>query len=90
MRTHLTTQSACPYCKHPFDSASHMDQPDPPEKDDLTVCLYCARILRFNARLIPQRISEKRLREIFTKDMHLGEQVADIVMAIKQSHGEWV
>lgn len=52
MITTRTPVVLCPVCGHTLDAASSLTTPEArPEPGDFTVCIECARVLQFDARL---------------------------------------
>lgn len=47
-----TKETKCPVCEHLIDGVTSVgDENVIPEKDDVTLCIYCSAILSFNVDL---------------------------------------
>ena len=47
MKEHRMAARSCPGCGAHLDAATGVLGDEAPRKDDLTICLYCAGLLRF-------------------------------------------
>ncbi|MCP4900180.1 MAG: hypothetical protein GY906_24680 [bacterium] len=44
------TPTNCPHCKHHLDAATNLQSEERPAPGDMTVCINCAAILRFDEK----------------------------------------
>lgn len=67
MRTLRTPESACPHCGKKLDAATSPDlaSPDP---GDITICLGCTAILKFDEKLMIVAIEQPELEQIQRED----------------------
>lgn len=49
MKEHRMAAQSCPGCGAHLDAATGVLGDEGPRKDDLTICVYCAGLLRFSA-----------------------------------------
>lgn len=63
----LTTEMpscACPVCKAKLDRASDMETQYQPKPKDLSVCLYCAAVLQFDAAMMPRLMTQAEVQAL--------------------------
>ena len=77
------TEVRCPYCDGALDAASHMSEAVRPKPGDLSVCLYCAQPLVFDAFLIPGKPAPGEVEAIFVADPAFADEVRQIQRAIR-------
>lgn len=63
MKTHQVPQSKCPMCGHVFNLASGFGDAKP-EPGDLSVCIKCACVLRFDDTLQLVDLSTQELEAL--------------------------
>ena len=56
-------QSVCPYCEYKFALASGLHD-HKPKPGDYMVCLRCAQVLLFTAKLTPRMLTVQEDREL--------------------------
>ena len=64
LHDHQIAPSTCPYCEKLLDGASGIDHKRVPKPDDLTVCIYCAQILRFDAHMMLRKVTPHELNAL--------------------------
>lgn len=78
----LPEEGKCPHCGHRMDSASHMTEKVKPKPGDLTVCMQCASVLRFDSSLAVRTISDEQLRRIKQRDPEAAAELMKVQRAI--------
>lgn len=86
MRTLRMPKHNCPKCNETLSAASSPDLGSP-SPEDLTICLYCGAVLKFNRDLKPVSVGELELAHILQDSPGLREQLekAQTVVATLQS-----
>jgi len=54
--THRVPEVSCPVCGKKLDSSSSLETSNAPREGDVTVCVYCAGVLTFDAGLRLQKV----------------------------------
>lgn len=70
--------SPCPHCGGRIDSSAYEDGGYTPEVGDLTICEYCARILRFGRRLVLAAMTDRDERALLAADPNVRARVREI------------
>jgi len=81
MRTLRTPETKCPKCGAILDAAS-TPQLDSPQPEDLTICLYCSALLKFNRQLQPVALGEIELAQMLAKDPGLATDLRKALSAV--------
>lgn len=62
--TVVLDQDNCPHCGSPCDAASSTKNQKPPTAGDLSICFYCAGLLRFKEDLKLKVLSEEEFNKL--------------------------
>lgn len=90
MRTLRMPEHICPQCNAILSAASSPDLGSP-SPEDLTICLYCGAVLKFNRDLKPISVGDLELTHILQESPQLREQmeqVRSIVAVIQSTRGD--
>lgn len=68
----------CPQCGTFLDAATNTGSPAKPKPDDLTLCIMCASILRYDAELKPQIPPPGWIDARFAEDAAYAEHVRSL------------
>jgi hypothetical protein len=82
-------EGKCPHCGHRLDSASHMTERVKPRPGDLTICMACASVLRFDGALTVRQVSDEQLRRIRKQEPETGAEVMKLQRAILDMHAHF-
>lgn len=74
--------SRCPYCDKPLDAASAPGRG--PKRGDVSVCIFCAGVMQFDAELRLVRLSSAELREINRDNPRLAAQLVLMRFAVRE------
>ena len=78
-----TPETRCPGCGYPLDAASGLSPDDArPTPGDYTVCAECARVLIFNAELIPRDLTPAEQRAL-EADAAAQRELARVTQALR-------
>lgn len=70
MRPHL--EDACPVCTERVDAVTGIDNPDvQPRPGDVSICFYCATVLRFDTELLLYAPDADEVAELKRRDPYL-------------------
>jgi hypothetical protein len=64
MRTTRTPPSRCPRCDAPLTGASDMEGSARPRPGDVSVCLYCAALLKYTAQRTLRALTAAEVRAL--------------------------
>jgi len=74
-RTTFVPVSKCPSCGTQLDAATHPTEDVSPSPGDVTICLHCQEILRFDATLALVRPDRAEIEEICRQQPELRDEV---------------
>jgi hypothetical protein len=84
MTSYRLKETRCPWCEYRIDGATDLADERGPEPGDLSICIACASLLKFDQDLTPQKVSEDERRQIMKDDPELAE-IADHLQSITRS-----
>jgi hypothetical protein len=88
MKTHKTNDnSICLQCLKVLDAATGVDHDDVPKVGDITICAYCATVGKFDENMSLREISVEELEEINQTNPLVYDEIARVVVLIKQTNG---
>lgn len=70
--------SPCPHCNRPISASSWQEHGHMPEVGDLTVCTYCAHVLRFGKGLRLVGMTERDERQFLRENPDIQRQVRKV------------
>jgi hypothetical protein len=82
-------EGKCPHCGHRLDSASHLTERVKPRPGDLTICIACASVLRFDGALTVRQVSDALLRRIKQSDPEAAAEAMKLQRAILNMHAHF-
>lgn len=78
----LDQAHACPKCNAKLDGVTEMGEGDGlPNPGDVSVCLYCATILRFDDALVPKEITADDMDDMDNETVILLHRMQNVVYA---------
>lgn len=73
----------CPGCGRMLDGVDCLTDPGKsPVRGDVTVCIYCGIVLRFDAKLVARRCHPEALRHITRNRPELAKELSRIRAAV--------
>lgn len=78
-------ESHCPWCDYLFQASSHMtDDTAVPGPGDLTICINCASVLRYDDNGLPVKIPDAELHRIMEQAPELAANIRKMQHAVKE------
>lgn len=76
----LENESICPKCGKVLDAATSIEEGAIPSPGDITICMYCGELLRFDENLISHKLSDEEFESL---DEEFQAQLLDVQEQIR-------
>jgi len=63
-KTTRLPKSTCPICQHELDATSTLKDDQTPKENDVTICLHCGMLLKFDKKLLLQKMNDKEIEKL--------------------------
>ena len=83
----IASNAICPNCQHLLDAATNTENKANhiPQDGDISICLYCATLLRFNADFSLSRLDPGFVEELKREDYETYQKLLFAQLAVLQT-----
>ena len=84
--SHMLPPDYCPQCKRTIDAhaSGNPNKEDAPKADDITICMYCAALCRYDEDMRLELLSEEKKQEIREESPGSWAQIQFSIRLIKE------